>query len=188
VQRGQQIAKMGHTGSGINLARAHLHLELNLMLSHQFEGWHSAFFPNEVNHHGLYNGLNLAGIDIARLYLALRKDPTISIPKFLADEPIFYTVAIPRSAHFELPKKYPWMLTREPGPGTQSWLVSFAASGVPLKIEPSLKAVSQPELVWVKSSPVDSRYLTRGDVAGRGKAAHLTDSGKRQMRLLIFPD
>jgi hypothetical protein len=163
-------------------------LELNLMLSHQYNGWHTGFFPNEPNHHGLYNGLNLAGLDIARLYLALRKDAAISVPKFLAEEPIFYTVAIPRSAYFELPKKYPWMLVREPGPATQSWLVSFAASGVPLKIEPSPKAVSQAELVWVKNSPVDCSYLTRGDVAGHGRTAHLTDSGKRQMRLLTFPD
>ena len=57
VQRGQPIGVMGHTGTGINLARAHVHLELNLMLSHHFDGWHAAYFPNEPNHHGLYNGL-----------------------------------------------------------------------------------------------------------------------------------
>ena len=188
VKRAQRIGVMGHTGEGINLARAHVHLELNLMLSHQFNGWHETFFPKEPNHHGLYNGLNLAGLDIARLYLALRKDPTTSIANFLSDEPIAYTVAIPRSSYFELPKAYPWMLAKEPGPNTQSWLVSFAGSGVPLKIEPSPRAVSQPELVWVKKSVVDCSYWTRGQVAGRGRTAHLTDSGKRLMRLLIFPD
>ena len=55
---------MGHTGEGLNQARAHVHLELNLMLSRQFEAWHEASFKNEPNHHGLYNGLNLVGIDI----------------------------------------------------------------------------------------------------------------------------
>ena len=188
VERGQRIARMGYTGAGINQARAHVHLELNLLLNHQFDGWHQTFFPKEINHHGLYNGLNLTGIDIARLYLALRKDPNTSIADFVRSESPVYTVALPRSAHFELPKRYSWLLAKEPGPSTQSWLVSFAGSGVPVKIEPSPTAVSQPEIMWVKKTNVDCSYLTREDVAGRGKSAHLTDAGKRLMRLLTFPD
>lgn len=188
VTTAQPIGRMGHTGSGINKTRSHLHLELNLMLNHQFDGWHATFFPNDPNRHGIYNGLNLVGLDIAGLYLALRKNPATNVEKFVLSEPAFYTVAIPRSAHFELPKRYPWLLTKQAGPSTQSWLVSFAASGLPVKIEPSPNAVSQPEVVWVKKSSVDCRYRTRGDVAGRGSSAHLTDTGKRLMRLLIFPD
>jgi murein DD-endopeptidase MepM/ murein hydrolase activator NlpD len=141
VTVGQQIGRMGHTGAGINLPRSHVHLELNLLLNHQFDGWHSTFFPNEPNRHGIYNGLNLAGLDIAALYLALRKDPEMTVAKFVRAEPAFYTVAIPRSNHFELPKRYPWLLAKEPGPSTQSWLVSFAASGLPVKVEPSPLAV-----------------------------------------------
>ncbi|HJT80819.1 MAG TPA: M23 family metallopeptidase [Chthoniobacterales bacterium] len=188
VAAGQKIGRMGHTGSGINLARSHVHLELNLMLNRQFDGWHSTFFPNEPNRHGIYNGLNLVGLDIARLYLALQKNPGMTVANFVRSEPAFYTVAIPRSAHFELPKRYPWLLAKEPGPSTQSWLVSFAASGLPVKIEPSPNAVSQPQIMWVKKTSVDCRYLTRGDVTGRGSSARLTDAGKRLMRLLIFPD
>jgi len=52
---------------------------LNLMLSAvRIVACH--FFPNEPNHHGLYNGLNLVGIDIARLYLALQKRPALTNP------------------------------------------------------------------------------------------------------------
>src|ERR1700719_1478262 len=36
VQRGQHIAVMGYTGVGINRERAHVHLELHLMLNHNF--------------------------------------------------------------------------------------------------------------------------------------------------------
>src|SRR5512132_895703 len=62
VRRGQPIAVMGYTGAGLNQARAHLHLELNLMLSHRFEAWYNVFFKNDPNHNGIYNGLNLAGL------------------------------------------------------------------------------------------------------------------------------
>ncbi len=188
VQRGQRIAVMGYTGAGLNQARAHVHLELNLMLSHRFEAWHDTFFKNDPNHNGIYNGINLAGLDIARLYLALHKNPSLTIPEFLNDEETFYKVTLPKSSHFELPRLYPWMLAGSRENEKSSWDVSFARSGLPLKIEPSDKHVTQPELSYVKKNSVDYSYLTRGDIGGRGSNAHLTESGRRLMRLLIWPD
>ena len=188
VRRGQRIAVMGYTGVGLNQARAHLHLELNLMLSHRFEAWHETFFKNDPNHNGIYNGINLAGLDIARLYLALHKNPSLTIPQFLQGEETFYKVTLPKSSHFELPKEYPWMLAYSRGNEKSSWEVSFARSGLPLKIEPSGKHVTQPVLSYIKKSPVDYSYLTRDEIAGYGANAHLTDYGKQLMRLLIYPD
>src|SRR5262249_1654653 len=104
VKRGQPVATMGYTGAGINQERAHLHLELDLMFSRQFEGWYSTFFRNDPNHNGIYNGMNLAGIDVARLYLALRKNPALTIPEFLSEEEAFYKVTLPKSRHFDLPR------------------------------------------------------------------------------------
>jgi Membrane proteins related to metalloendopeptidases len=188
VQRGQRIAVMGYTGVGLNRARAHLHLELNLMLSHQFEAWYDTFFKNDPNHNGIYNGINLAGLDIARLYLALHKNPSLTIPEFLNDEETFYKVTLPKSSHFELPRLYPWMLAGSSRSEKSSWEVSFARSGLPLKIEPSAKHVTQPELSYLKTSPIDYSYLTRDEISGRGHGAHLTEYGRGLMRLLIWPD
>src|SRR5438046_5755076 len=55
VHRGEAIAVMGYTGQGLNQARAHLHLELNFILSHQFEPWHDTFYKTDPNRHGIYN-------------------------------------------------------------------------------------------------------------------------------------
>jgi len=187
VKRAQPIAIMGYTGVGINRERAHLHLEVDLMYSHQFEAWHDAFFRNDPNHNGIYNGLNLAGLDIARLYLALHDNRSLTIAEFLSCEEPFYKVALPKSRHFELPKLYPWMLA---GSRTQktSWEVSFARSGVPLKIEPSDRRLTQPELSYVKKSSINCSYLTRDIVSGREGNAQLTNYGRQLMRLLIYPD
>src|SRR5438874_2128415 len=188
VKRGQAIAVMGYTGTGLDRARAHLHLELNVMLSHQFEAWYNAFFKNDPNHNGIYNGMNLAGLDIAQFYLALHKDPSLTIPEFLSREETFYKVTLPKSRHFELPKLYPWMLAAGSRNEKSSWEVSFTRSGLPLKIEPSDKHVAQPELSYVKKSSINYSYLTRDVVSGRESSAHLTNYGKQLMRLLIYPD
>src|SRR5437667_4678391 len=188
VKRGQPIAIIGYTGVAINRERAHLHLELDLMFSHQFEAWHDAFFRNDPNHNGIYNGLNLAGIDIARLYLALKENPSLTMPQFLSGEETFYKVTLPKARHFELPKLYPWMLAGGKRNEGSSWEVSFARSGVPLKIEPSDKHVTQPELSSIKKSSINYSPLTRDIVSGHSANAQLTGYGSQLMRLLIWPD
>src|SRR6476619_7004381 len=148
VQQRDQLGVMGHTGEGLNQARAHVHLELNLMLSRQFEAWHDASFKNDPNLHGLYNGLNLVGIDIARLFLALQKQPNLTIPEFLAQEETLYRVLLPASKNFDLAKFYPWMVRQKAEGEPASWEVSFNRAGVPLQIQAATKAVSEPELSY----------------------------------------
>ncbi len=188
VQRGEHIAVMGHTGTGINQARAHVHLELNLMISDHFQAWYDHFYPKEPNYHGIYNGINLDGLDIARLYLELRRNPSLTIPQFLDAEETFYKVTVPRSGYFELPKRYPWMVKGSADKKTVSWEVSFARSGLPLKIEPSDEPVSEPRLTYVNKTKIDCSHLTHDEIAGRGKRAHLSEHGQKTMRLLVYPD
>ena len=188
VRRGEKLAIMGHTGSGVNRERAHVHVELNLLLNDHFEGRYNAFFKNDPNYHGIYNGLNLAGLDLARLIVALRGNSSLTIPAFLAREEVFYKVIVPNSPNFQLPERYPWMIEGAPNEKPVAWEISFARSGVPLRLTPSARGVSAAELSYVKPSPVDCRNLTRGNVAGRGASAHLTQSGRDLMRLYTFPD
>src|SRR5437016_10936695 len=41
------LFRSGYTGAGLNQARAHVHLELNFMLSHRFESWYNACHKND---------------------------------------------------------------------------------------------------------------------------------------------
>jgi len=186
VNRGQRIARMGYTGEGLNQARAHLHLELNLMLSRNFESWHDRFL-RDPNHNGIYNGINLAGIDIAHFFLEHEKRPDLTVPQFLAEEETFYKVALPDSPHFDLRKFYPWMVKIDSA-SAKSWEVSFARSGVPLQIEGRSEPIAQPTLTYVKKTPIDCGYLTRGELAGIGEHTHLTENGLRLMQLLTWPE
>jgi hypothetical protein len=162
-------------------------LELNLMLNHNFQEWYDSFLhKNDPNHHDIYSGINLAGLDIARLYLELREKPSLTIPQFLSREEIYYKVAFPKSRHFELPKLYPWLVSEAGEP--RSWIVNFARSGLPLRIEPSDRKVKQPEIVYVKPSRLDASHLTNGVATGPANHAHLTEHGQQLLRLLIYPD
>ena len=71
---------------------------------------------------------------------------------------------------------------------TASWEVSFNRAGVPLKIQPSPKPVSEPELSYLKPGGIDARLLTNERVSGRGGSARLTEKGTQFMRLLVWPD
>jgi murein DD-endopeptidase MepM/ murein hydrolase activator NlpD len=185
VNRGERIARMGYTGEGLNQARAHVHLELNLIFNRNFESWHDRNF-HDPNHNGIYNGLNLAGLDIGRFFLEHEKRPDLSVPQFLAEEETFYKVTVPDSPHFDLRKLYPWMV-KNVSANAKSWEVSFARSGVPLRIDARAEAVSQSTLTYVKKSDIDCAYLTRGDLIGRGEHARLTENGIRLMQLLTWP-
>jgi murein DD-endopeptidase MepM/ murein hydrolase activator NlpD len=188
VRQGQPLAIMGHTGAGIDRARAHVHVELNLLLSDHFAEWHDTFFKGETNHHGIYNGINLAGLDLPGFFLALRRDPALTIPAFLQREKVFYKVIVPDTPNFELPHRYPWMLEAAPNESPKSWEISFTRSGLPLQIAPATEQVREPQLSFLQPTPIDASEMTRGNISGHWPHAHLTESGKALMRLLNFPD
>jgi murein DD-endopeptidase MepM/ murein hydrolase activator NlpD len=187
VRRREVIGRMGYSGEGLNKARAHLHLELNLMLNRNFEDWHDHYFAHDPNHNGIYNGINLTGIDVARFFLEHEKQPELTVPGFLAEEETFYRVTIPGSPHFDLPRWYPWMI-KDGTAAAKSWEISFARSGVPLQIKARDEVVTEPVLSYVKESDVNYEYRTRGIVTGIGNGAHLSESGMRLMRLLTWPE
>lgn len=185
VTQGQRIARMGYTGNGINKERAHVHFELNLMLTQQFESWYLAGRPTEPNYHGLYNGLNLAGFDVAKFLLAQRRNPALTVPEFLAGEEVYFRVLAPaRAGTPDMLKMYPWMGSAGLG-RPNSWEISFTRSGVPLRIQRSDAVVAAPTVSWVKSSPVPYWMMTRRYVFGAGNKPTLSPWGRRLVELIL---
>jgi murein DD-endopeptidase MepM/ murein hydrolase activator NlpD len=188
VERGSRLGRLGYTGDGIDRERAHVHLELNLLLSRRFESWYDHFIKSDPNRHGIYNGTNLTGIDIAGFYQAQRKRPSLTVPQFLADEETFYRVTVPASPSFDLPNRYPWLLKRAAGPVVPAWEVSFNRAGVPLEVRAAENPVDVPTLSYVKKIGGNYADQTRGVIGGSGDNARLTETGMRLMRLLIWPE
>lgn len=182
VKAGQAIGLMGYTGAGIDQRRAHVHVELNMLLSSQFEAWHNANF-NTPNPHGIHNGLNLIGVDLQALYLACWKKPSLSLVDFVRQTEPAFRLRIPGTARMELLERHPWLLKGNPT-RKASWEVTFSSWGLPLAVETSPSSVTDPVVSWVKESGLPHYLTTRGLITGSGGKCVITAEGMRFARLV----
>lgn len=182
VKAGDPIGLLGFTGAGINLERAHLHLEIGLLLHSRFPQWHDKLLAG-ANHHGIYNGLNLAGIDPAALYRQQRKAGGIDLPAAVRAQPVAWKAVVPTGPAFELPGRYPWLLESrlDGAPGAE---IAFARSGLPVSIRPSKLVVARPVLVWVAPTDLPITVLTNHRVTRNKGIDRLTASGIRFLDLV----
>lgn len=180
VLKGGVIGRMGYTGEGITRVRAHVHLELALMLSNRFQDW----APKTLNYHGLFNGMNLAGADVAGFFLAHQANPQLTFPQYLTSYQAYYKVTIPNNGPIELATRYPWILRANGAKASASWEISFSETGMPLVINASDRRVTQPTITSVRPSNVPHRYRTRGLLTGEGQQASLSPDGMSLLNLL----
>lgn len=85
VRAGDEIATMGNTSNdrtGIPMARAHLHWEIGLMLNSRYDRLSRE--QKTANPMGLYNGLNLFGVDALDVWKAHMNDPAMTFGDYLA--------------------------------------------------------------------------------------------------------
>ena len=188
VKPGSVLGRMGYTGAGLNRTRAHLHLEMCLLMSRNFGGWHTAF-SGGTNFHGNFNGMNLAGMDVASLFLAHKKNPDLKLRDFVKTSPAYFKVTIPRDGTWDFAERHRWMINGDPATPSPSWEISFTATGLAVGIAPSPREVPEALVTGVRNSKLSHGYLTRGLLTGMGNSAALTRSGKQLLALLTddFP-
>lgn len=187
VKTGSQLGILGYTGAGIDKTRAHLHFEVSLMLSDDFEGWHQKFL-NSAAGHGNYNGLNLSGMNGVQLIEYQRKGKARSIAGFLRTQKPYYSVTVPAELAKKLNQRYPWLWVAPQG-SHPSAEISFFASGLPLSVRPSDRKVTDATLTRLEPFMGRHEDRTLKRVSGSGKTGKLTSSGKRYLALLLgqFP-
>ena len=183
VEAGAVLGKMGFTGEGLSRARAHVHLEITLLLSGKFEDWHKAHGYG-TNYHGLFNGMNLAGADPAAFFLAKAANPELSFADYITKSPVYFRVTLPRTGPLPIATRYPWLLRGDANTPSPSWEIAFHATGFPVSISASDREVSQPVVTSVRASKIPHRYLTRGLVTGESANATLTTSGHKLIELI----
>lgn len=184
VEKGQRILGgtplgiMGFTGVGITRDRAHLHLELCLLASENFEDW-----LGTKTVHGIYDGRNLIGIDLASLFVAVKEGAEITIPEFQKGATPYFKVSIPRTDELEIVRRYPWLKRGNHEAPSVAWELSFTDSGIPLSVAPSHREVSKPVVTFVRTTRSKHEYYTRDRLTGTGRQASLTRNGLKFIAL-----
>ena len=181
ISQGSVLGVLGSTGSGLNNARAHVHLEFNIMLSDRYNQ-----YLNSANPHGNHNGRNLSGIDLADIYLKYWKNPQFNLGKHIHGLPQHYRITVPQKRRGPLPivKRYPWMKFGNHDKPANSWEMAFTRSGFLIGVAPSNRKVSKPTVTYVRSTAIDHRHYTLGRLTGSGSTATLTSSGERYISLV----
>ncbi|KAB2641632.1 MAG: M23 family metallopeptidase [Verrucomicrobia bacterium] len=184
VTAGSALGRMGFTGAGLNRTRAHLHLELTLLMNAHYEEWNKRN-GGGINYQGLFNGMNLEGAEVSRFFIEQQKNPELQFREFVLATPVQFKVLVPAApTQPDFLLRYPWLLNGS-AEGAVSWEISFSGTGLPLGFAASQRQVAAPLVSQIRPAQVPQRYLTRGLVTGEGAQAALTSAGKKLLALLM---
>lgn len=139
VTRGQTIGTMGHSSGGYAIPRdrAHLHFEIGVMVTRDFQTWYELRKFGSPNDHGQWNGKNLMGIDPLEFATLWRDHRIDTFAQYFArlQPAVRLRVATRRVPDFVL--RYPSLLTRElPPGGVGGWEIAFDWTGLPFSWTP----------------------------------------------------
>lgn len=138
VTRGQVMATMGHSSGGyvIPRDRAHLHFEIGVMVTRDFASWYALRKFGSPNDHGLWNGMNLMGIDPLDFLNQWRAHKVNTFQDYFRQmEPaVRMRVATRRVPDFVL--RYPALLTRPLPASVAGWEIMFNWTGIPFAWTP----------------------------------------------------
>jgi murein DD-endopeptidase MepM/ murein hydrolase activator NlpD len=184
VRLGERLGLLGYTGTGINQRRAHVHLEVNMLMSTNFQQWFDRHLRPANNRHGIFNGMNMASIDVTSLFLEQRNNPGLTIEEFLTSKKPHFTVAVPANATFDWMQRYHFLVDDQGIEYPNSWEISFTQWGLPVAVRASERIVHEPVAISVERSRLNYELLTNGYISGSGERFHLSQRGLRHVELM----
>ncbi|HOW66788.1 MAG TPA: M23 family metallopeptidase [Candidatus Paceibacterota bacterium] len=195
VQAGQTIGIMGRTANtrqAISRDRAHLHFELNFFLNDRFSEWYKKFMPGQRNDHGVWNGINMVGIDPAKVFeQQARQGTQFSLRRMIQQETVLCRVLI-RKTRFPWAQRYPALVTRNPvaeKEGVAGYDVFLNFNGLPYRVIPraasELKEGPKFQLISVNDAE-QRKNPARSLVTPKGSHWILHPNGIRHLELLTY--
>ena len=181
VGTGNAIGTMGHTGVGLNRERSHVHVEICLLLNSAYDQ-----LGDPLNKHGIYNGMNLAGMNAADFLLACRDGKPLSLTQYMAGLEEHYRVRVPCVGTMDLLRRHPFLYKGDWKTRPRSLEIAFTAEGVPIAVYPGREAASAPVLVSCKPMPTVQQNCTVNRVKNSSADAALTVSGTKYVNNLLF--
>jgi len=195
VKAGETIGIMGrtaNTGQGISKDRAHVHFEINLVVSDNFAAWHRKNMPGQRNDHGNWNGQNLRGLDPRLILLAQQREGArFSLANFIKSQTELCRVQV-RDTSFSWLRRYPSLITKNPvaeKEGVAGYELVLNYVGVPVQVIPraasELKSKSKTYLVSVNAAEQRQNPCCKL-VTQRSGRWELANNGVNLVSLLTF--
>jgi len=139
VALGQVIGTMGRSAGGYTIPkeRAHLHYEIGVMMTRRFQSWYDWKKFGSRNEQGLYNGMNIMGIDPLDFFGAFRARRVNNFEEYFAQMPAVAWVRIATAQVPDFVERYPELLTSPmPAEGVSGWDMKVNATGLPFSWTP----------------------------------------------------
>jgi murein DD-endopeptidase MepM/ murein hydrolase activator NlpD len=177
VNAGDVLGTMGHSSGGymIPIDRAHLHFEVGVVVTRNFQAWYDRRRFGSHNDHGIWNGMNLLGIDPAEFFNEWRAGRLTTAQDFFnrMETAVRLRIATYRTPDFIT--RYPSLLTKPlPMGPVAGWEIRFNWTGLPFAWTP-LSAMEtagltpqQPRIVEVNAALEHRQRSKSLAVAHRG--------------------
>lgn len=139
VRAGDVLGIMGRSAGGYTIPRerAHLHLEIGLRLSGEFENWYARQGYTTPNKHGNFNGINLIGLDPVDYFERFRIGQVASPLNYFETIPPAVVVHVYSNRRPDFLERYPELVIPGCEPDDQAgWEVILSAWGLPLSVKP----------------------------------------------------
>jgi murein DD-endopeptidase MepM/ murein hydrolase activator NlpD len=181
VKRGEVIATMGRSAGGYSIPqdRAHLHFEMGLVATRDFQSWYGGKKFGSPNLHGNWNGMNLMGFDPRDFFDQFRAKRVADVGGYLAQLPVAVKVrvAVGRTPNYAV--RYPSLVKGELPGGSlvAGWEVDCYWTGMPLALRP-LAAV---ELIGQRPGTVRIVEVNHEEVVGHRAISLLRGRGAAQL-------
>ena len=160
---GQMLGTMGHSSGGymIPVDRSHLHFEIGLVVTHNFQGWYDSRRFGSRNEHGIWNGKNLIGLDPLAFYNEWRAGRLTTVQDFFARLETAVRVRIATHRTPDFVTRYPALLTKPlPFGPVAGWEIRCNWTGLPFAWTPLSGGEvigllpAQPQIVEVNAAVV----------------------------------
>jgi murein DD-endopeptidase MepM/ murein hydrolase activator NlpD len=194
VKQCQAIATMGRTSNAETIAknRAHVHFELDLLMSDNFAAWFKKASPGQRNDHGEWNGMNLNGLDPREILLAEHSPKgDFSLLNFIRSQTELCRVLV-RAVNFPFLKRYPMLVMKNPlseKEGVAGYEIALNYNGVPFVLMPraasEIKGSAKFQLLSVNEAE-EKANPCRHLVVRRNGHWQLANQGLRELELLTY--
>lgn len=188
---GERIGIMGRSAGGYRIPpeRSHLHFEIALRLSDDFQRWYDSLDFDSANDHGIWNGMNLIGLDPWLAWQFMRADPaTRTLPDYLRTQPIAFVVEVVTSEVPDFVARYPALLSA-PADNVAGWRIAVTGWGMPIECTPLARGAIEGRPGAARVVAVDPAQLEawscRGLVTYENGEARLALRGRRLLQLLF---